>query len=227
MKPQASKEIRPPELPRQLPTEPLATLGDRAVISARLLARCDLAGQAAAAVVFEQVVLRRSSLARTVFAAPRLADVRAEITDFSGANWKRARLRRIEFIECRLIGVQWLEVELEDTIFRGCTLESAVFASAACKRVRFEGCLLRGAMFDGADLSGVTLRGCDLTGADLQGANLRGADLRGSVLDGLRIGARDVQGAIIDPEQAGQVAGLLGLTVKPLDADILSGTERR
>ncbi len=222
MKPPVNKDIRPPELPKRLRDEPLAALSDRAEISGRLLTRCDLAGQSAADVVFEQVALRRGSLARTVFAAPQLADVRAEVTDFSGADWKRARLRRVEFYECRLIGVQWLEVQLEDVVFRGCTLESAVFASAACKRVRFERCLLRGAMFDGADLSGVTLYGCDLTGADLQGANLRGADLRGSVLDGLRISARDVQSAIIDPTQAVQVAGLLGLTVKPLDPDILS-----
>lgn len=219
MKAPLYNNVRPPELPKRLQDEPLVTLADRAEISARVLARCDLAGQAAADVAFEQVVLRRASLARTALAAPRLVDVRAEVTDFSGADWKKAHLRRVEFIECRLLGVQWLEAQLEDIVFRDCILESAVLASATFRQVRFIRCMLRAAMFDRADLSGVILHGCDLTGADLQGAILRGADLRGSIIDGLRIGPKEMQGAIIDPTQAIQVAALLGLTVKPMVAD--------
>jgi uncharacterized protein YjbI with pentapeptide repeats len=213
----ANKEIRLPELPKHLPAEALDALADRAEHTARLFARCDLSGQSAADVVFEQVMFRRASLARTTLITPRLADVRAEVTDFSGAEWKKARFRRVEFIECRLLGVQWLEAELEDAVFKGCNLESAVFASAIFKVARFDACVLRGAMFDGADLSDVVFHRCDLTNADLTGATLRDADLRGSIIDGLRVGPKELQGATIDPAQAIQVAGLLGLTVRSLD----------
>ena len=212
MKPPTNSDIRPPELPKRLSDAPLTMLTDRAEINERLLARCDLSGRTAANVIFEQVVFRRASLARTNLNATRLTDVRAEVSDFSGADWRRVRLRRVAFVECRLVGVQWLEAHLEDVTFTGCNLESAVLAATVFKRARFDNCVLRGALLDHADLSGVILRGCDLTNTDLQGATLHGADLRGSIIEGLRIGAKDVQGAIIDPDQAVQIAGLLGLT---------------
>jgi uncharacterized protein YjbI with pentapeptide repeats len=213
------KNILSPQLPKRLRSEPISALAEGAEYSGLVASRCDFAGQAAGGVLFEQVVFRRTSFNGSTLTEPRLFDVRAEVTDFSGADWKKARFRRAEFIECRLLGIQLLEATLEDVVFTKCTLESAVFASAVFKAARFEACLLRGALFEEADLRGVVFHRCDLTHADLRGADLRGADLRGSVIDGMKVGPKEVQGAIIDPVQAVQVAGLLGLTVKPADEE--------
>lgn len=209
--------ILPPQLPKRLRSEPIPVLADRAEHCELLVSRGDFTGQTAGDVLFEQVMFRRTSFNGSTLMAPRLFDVRAEVTDFSGVDWKKARFRRVEFVECRLLGTQLLEAALDDVVFTQCTLESAVFASAAFKAACFEDCLLRGALFEDADLRGVTFRRCDLTQADLRGAHLRGADLRGSIIDGLKAGPGEMQGAVIDPTQAVQVAGLLGLTVKPVD----------
>lgn len=217
MKPRANKGIRPPELPRRLRAETLKALADQAEYTERLLAQCNLSGQTARDVLFEQVTFRRTTLSRSALTRPRLFDVRAEITDLSGADWKKARLRRVEFIDCRLLGVQWLEAQLEDGLFRGCNLENAVFAGSTFEAACFEDCVLRGALFDGADLSGVVFRRCDLSHVDLREAKLCEADFRGSQIDGIQLSPRELRGAIIDPIQAVQVAGLFGITVKPID----------
>lgn len=211
------KGIQPPQMPRHLAAEEIRALADRSEYTALRLVKSDLTGQTAADVLCEQVECSRAVFQRTMLTGARLFDVRAATCDFSGADWRGARFRRVELIGCRLLGVQLPEAHLDDVLFRECNLENAVFASAVFKAARFEGCMLRGAFFDGADLRGVVFYRCDLTNADLQGANLRGADLRGTLLDGLRIGPKDVPGAIIDPSQAVQVAGLLGLTVKAID----------
>jgi uncharacterized protein YjbI with pentapeptide repeats len=213
------KGIQPPQLPKHLDAGALQALADHAEYTALRLAKCDLTGQTAASVLFEQVEFSRAVFQHTTVTGARLFDVRAVTCDFSGADWRGARFRRVELAGCRLLGVQLIEAHLDDVFFRDCNLESAVFASAVFKAARFEGCVLRGALFDGADLRGVAFAHCDLTNADFTGANLCDADLRGSIIDGLRAGPREVQGAMIDPTQAIQVASLLGLTVKPVDEE--------
>jgi uncharacterized protein YjbI with pentapeptide repeats len=127
-----------------------------------------------------------------------------------------ARLRRVEFSGCRLLGAALAEGTLEDVFFQDCPIERANFSWAVFKGARFEKCNLREAVFLGADLSGVVFRNCDLSGADLRDAHLTGADLRGSVLDGLKVGVKDLQGAILTTVQVMQVMGLLGIQIKEL-----------
>jgi uncharacterized protein YjbI with pentapeptide repeats len=208
------RSAQTPRLPRHLPVEVIETLEDHAEYSSISASRCKLADQAAAHVLFEQVHFRRASFNRTRLTGLRMFDIRAEASDLSGAVWEQARLRRVEFAGCRLLGVQWLEAELEDALFKDCNLEEAVFASATFKSARFENCLLRGVSFEEANLAEAVFFHCDLADADLRGADLHGADFRGSVINGLQVGAGELQGAIIDSTQAIQVVTLLGVIVK-------------
>jgi uncharacterized protein YjbI with pentapeptide repeats len=217
MRPASVKGIQPPQIPRHLDAQEIQALADHSEYTALRLAKCDWTGQTAGDLLFEQVEFRRAVFQSSTVTGARLFDVRADTTDFSGANWRGARFRRVEFIGCRLLGAQLLEAQLDDVFFKDCNLESAVFATAVFKAARFEGCALRGALFDGAELRGVVFYRCDLTNADFIGASLREVDLRGSIIDGMKAGVREWQGAIIDPTQAVQVAALLGLTVRPID----------
>jgi uncharacterized protein YjbI with pentapeptide repeats len=219
MRSSSVKGIQPPQIPKHLDALEIRTLADHSEYTALRLAKCDWTGQTAADLLFEQVEFRRAVFLGSTVTGARLFDVRADTTDFSGANWRGARFRRVEFVGCRLLGAQLPEAQLDDVFFKVCSLESAVLASAVFKAARFEGCALRGALFDGADLRGVVFYRCDLTNADFTGASLRAVDLRGSIIDGLKAGVREWQGAIIDPTQAVQVAALLGLTVEPVDEE--------
>ncbi|MEP7198751.1 MAG: pentapeptide repeat-containing protein [Chloroflexota bacterium] len=214
MKSQSQPSVQPPRLPKHLRADAVESLADNAEYSALLLAGCDWAAQAAAHVRCEQLQLRRANFQRTRLPHLFMVDTRVEASDLSGAVWEQARLRRVAFVGCRLLGIQWLNAQLESVAFTDCNLEGAVFAAATFKPARFEKCNLRGASFEEAELSGVVFDQCNLANADLRGATLRGADLRGSVINGLRAGAKELHGAIIDPTQAIQVVSLLGVTVK-------------
>ena len=206
-----------PQLPKPLPTREAITLENSAEYAACQITGSDVSGQTAGGVLFDQVSLQRTIFQQTHLDGLRLFDVRAAASDFSGASWEKARLRRVEFSGCRLIGIQLLEAQLEHVRFKECNLEGAIFASAGFKNARFEHCNLRGSLFEQANLSGVIFRDCDLGGANLGGAKLQGTDFRGSILNGMRVGADDFRGAIIDSSQAAQVVALMGVIIQELE----------
>lgn len=210
-------DIQAPQLPKQLRAESIETLTDHAEYAALTVSGCDFTHQAVAHVVFEQSRLQRVIFNQTRLPHLRLIDARLEMCDLSGADWEKARFRRVEFSGCRMLGLQWPEAALDDVILRDCNLEGASLVLSKFKAARFEKCLLRDASFEGADLTDVVFQQCDLTGADLRGSTLSGADLRGSLLNRMQVGAKELQGAIIDPTQTIQVVGLLGLIVKEIE----------
>ncbi|HEX6287839.1 MAG TPA: pentapeptide repeat-containing protein [Herpetosiphonaceae bacterium] len=208
--------IQSPQLPARLPSETLSVerLADQATFAQRTLTGGDLSDQSAADALFEQVHLKRVSLARTHLTTLQMLDARCEVCDLAGAEWEKAHLSRIEWLGCRLTGLKLMESEIADAVIVDCNAEFMLCWSSVFKAVRFERCNLHATSFHGADLSGVVFKDCDLSQADLQGAKLVGADLRGSTVDGLKVGVKEMQGAIIDPTQAALVASLLGITVR-------------
>jgi len=222
MKSSLRQGILSPQLPKQLHTKTIEVLDDHAEYIALTISNCDLTSQAATNLLFEQVCFRHVILNQTRLVKMRVVDSRIEACDLSGADWEKARFRRVEFGGCRLWGTKWLEAYLENVLFKDCEGEEAIFASATFKSARFEKCNLREASFQEADLTGVVFYQCDLTNADLGGTRLKGADFRGSLINGMQVGAKELQGAIIDSVQAIQVAGLLGITVKEIDESLHS-----
>ena len=217
MKSSSRAGIQPPQLPKPLRAETVATLEDHSELATITVSGSDFTQQTAANVLFEQVRLQRAIFNRTRLPHLRLLDARLEMCDLSGADWEKARFRRVEFNGCRLLGVQWPEAALDDVLFRECNLEGALLALSKFKAARFESCVLRGVSFENADLSNVVFHLCDLSDADLRNSKLQGADLRGSTLNRVQVGAKELHGAIIDRLQAPLVVNLLGLIIKEDD----------
>ncbi len=211
--------IQAPHLPKDMERTQLDTITEQSEITQVLLANCDftdMLGVNKPGVLFEQVHCWHNVFLQARLQGMRLFDCLLERCDFSAVDWDKARLRRVEFLGCRLLGTNLSEAALEDVAFNGCTADGAFFSLAVFKRARFERCRLHGAAFEGTDLSGVVFHECDLAHADLRGAKLAGADFSTSKIDGISVGATDLQGAIIGPHQAVQIVGLLGVTIKPL-----------
>jgi uncharacterized protein YjbI with pentapeptide repeats len=215
------RDVQPPRLPRHLLAEDAAgvRLIDGEVYGQSLISDCQLAGQAAAGVVFEQMHLRRVDFGRTRLARSRFVDVRFEACDLSSVDWEKSHFRRVELIGCRLLGARMPDSYFADTLIRDCSAELVFLTAAEFKAARFERTSLLEANFDAADLSGVVFVKCDLSGSNLRGANLAGADLRSSVIGGVQVGIAELQGAIVDSMQAAQIAALLGLVVKDAGED--------
>ena len=197
----------------------IETIEENSAITRVLLANCDFSDLLRInkpGVLFEQVHCWHDVFLQACFTGIRLFDCLMERCDFSAVDWEKARLRRVEFLGCRLLGTDMVEATFDDVAFNGCTADGAMFGLAKFKSVRFERCRLRGATFEGADLSGVVFHECDLAQADLRGAKLYETDFSASKIDGLILSPNDLQGAIISPQQAVQVVELLGITVKDL-----------
>ena len=188
--------------------------------SSLALTGVDLSCQVAAALLFEKASLRRVNLSQTRLPGLRAVDARFDACDVSGADWDKARFRRVVWAECRLWGTALLQASFDDVLFEDCKAEKSVFASGAFRSVRFTKCDLREASFQEADLTDVEFHECDLSRADLRGARLKGTDLRGSVIDDVQVGVKELQGVVIEPAQAVVLAGLLGLIVKESDESL-------
>jgi uncharacterized protein YjbI with pentapeptide repeats len=209
--------IQSPNISKSLEPARLGRLEDQAEYFSVSLNGSDFSGQAAEGLVFEDVLMRRVALVETRLERLRMLDVKVEASDCSGAVWDRARLRRLTFTECRMVGIQLVETDLQDIEFVRCTLAGGLFIGAACRSISFRECVLREASFESAELAGARFTDCDLTGADLRGARLQGADFRSSTLSRVRVGQRELDGVIIDPSQAVQVVALLGVEVRDVD----------
>lgn len=172
MKAASKQVVQPPRLPKFLQVEAVEGLADHGEYASVSISGCNLAGQNAANIHFEQVHLRCTGFNQTQLPKLRMLDVRIEDSDLSGAVWEQAQLQRVEFIGCRLLGTQLFAARLQNALFKECIFENALLASAACKSVRFEKCALRNASFELADLAGTVFQQCDLTNADLRGTQL-------------------------------------------------------
>lgn len=206
--------ILPPQISKNLPLTPWESLETQSPVVQALVEGSDLTGLNAPSRVFEEVVFRRVLFTGAQMPSVRILNGRLERCDASGADWEKSRLRKVEFLACRLLGMGLVEGYLEDVLFHECNAERTVFTASIFKAVRFEKCILREAVFEGMDLSGVVFEGCDLSGADFRSTKLMKADFRTANINGIRIDGKSLSGAIIAPFQAEQVVGLMGIQVK-------------
>lgn len=213
---QVSTGIQPPQLPSlsQAADLPHGKLTTGAAYTQLALSNCNLTGQSADSLLFEQMTFRRVNLSQTHLNGVRLVDARFDTCSLAGLEAEKGHLRRIEFRGCQLLGAKWLESTFVDVRWIDCRIDLALFWSSSFKAVRFEHCSLSQASFEGADLSGAVFRDCDLSQADLRSAQLNGTDFRGSIMTDVQLDSSKLHGAIIDPAQAVAFVGLLGVVVK-------------
>jgi uncharacterized protein YjbI with pentapeptide repeats len=140
--------------------------------------------------------------------AVQLLDVIAERVDAANGDWGGARLRRTQFNDARLTGLNLSEARIEQASFKACKLDYANFRHSAIKQASFEDCVLTGVDFQGASLDAVVFVDCQLVEADFSKAELSLVDLRGSEL-GFAGSVLGLGGAIINPLQLMELARAL------------------
>ncbi len=188
-------------------------LADELIEEARA-AGLDLSERELPGLSVKMSVLERVSFAGTEISAPFLQDVRLVRCDLSNATWRNFQATRVEFIECRLIGMKALECNLQDVLLQDCDGRYLQLTDG-----RLRSCEFRGSNFTEADLRAIDLTSTvfgqmDLSRADLRQARLRNVDLRDSEIEGLQVAAADVNGAIVSAPQAMDLARLLGLVIR-------------
>ena len=166
---------------------------------------------------FQQVAFQDVRIESSRILAPRLSDVRLQMCSLTNTSCEQIVARRVEFIECQLLGWNSSKGHFQDVLFRGCDIQLSLFRFCTFKSVRFEECNLQDASFQGSNLSNTVFSNCTLNNAEMSQTKLAGTDFRTSSIDGLRVGINEVAGAIVDHFQAAYLASLLGLIVKNED----------
>lgn len=148
----------------------------------------------------ERVQLTGSRLTRCTF-----VDCVASASDFSGVVLEDCSLRRVEFHECRLSGLQAQHSHFEDVAFFGCKIDKANFRMTEWKSAEFHDCELVEADFYESSLPGSRFQNSDLSGAQLSKADLSRSQLNGSRLEHIQ-GADGLRGVTIGSDQVIPVA---------------------
>jgi uncharacterized protein YjbI with pentapeptide repeats len=158
-------------------------------------------------------VLELTEFAGAEFEAIVLKDVRLVNCDLAHLKAQRMVLERVEFIDCRLMGLSVESLNARDVLIQNSDVRYASLQGACLRNCEFEGSKWQESDLRSADLSGTVIRNCDLERADLNGATLRDTDFRTSKLEGMQVGVNDLRGAIVEPGQAMILAQVLGVRI--------------
>jgi uncharacterized protein YjbI with pentapeptide repeats len=157
-------------------------------------------------------LVERVDFAGAQFVPLSLDDVVFRDVDLSNAVLHRVAARRVEFLQCRAIGLRLTLDHAADVVLSDCRLD---YANIRVERVKgvlaFQDCSFREAVISG-DLSNVVFENCDFTGAEFDVAKAEKCDFRSSSLAGAR-GLISLRGAEISTEQAVSVAVRLAVEV--------------
>ena len=173
----------------------------------------DFSGKAIQQLLVRRCLLEGVSFAGADLRSVRLRDTRLVRCDLSNASARGLEAIRVEFVDCRLIGIKAIECRMEDVLFERCDSRYAQFQAGVARCSDFIDTQLQEADLRAVDLHNTRFIRSSLLRADLTGAKLAGADLRGAAIDGMIVGAGDVSGAIVSPSQAMELARLLGLRI--------------
>ena len=117
---------------------------------------------------------------------------------------------RIEFMSCRMSGVQIYESTLRDVLFQGSKLDLANFRFAKLKNVIFDSCELKDIDFIGVEFDNVKLVNCELENADFSNSKIIKLDLRSNQLNNIK-GIMSLKGAIVSSSQLIAIAPQLAI----------------
>lgn len=146
-------------------------------------------------VVTDKVIFIGSHFSRVV-----MRDVIMRQTDTSSASLDSGHLVRVEFVSCRMTGVDFNQTVLHDVTFKNCKLDLANFRQADLRRVAFIDCTLQEADFARANINNVEFQTCTLEKTIFDQARCQKLDLRSSELIAIQ-GWKSLKGATIDGTQ--------------------------
>lgn len=144
-----------PKLSTNLENVTLATMIDDGELeSARLYdeiaINCNVAALQLIDTVIEDVQFTGAHLSRIV-----ARDVIFKRADLASASLDNGMLVRVEFINCRMTGIDFSWSNIHDVTFKDCQLDRVDFTKAHLRRVAFIDCSLESADFTSASLTDI------------------------------------------------------------------------
>lgn len=164
---------------------------------------------------FEQVVFRRCAFDGVDFSNSALTDVRFESCRFTGCKMERSWLNRCDLESCSAPGMSYRKSRLTSVSFLDSQLRYADFSESSITKMAARGTSFAESAWHDVKLKQVELDGCALTRSEVLRTPLSGIDLSTCDISGMVVSQtfRELRGCIVSPEQAMQLAGLLGVRI--------------
>lgn len=187
-----------------------------ALVSMTAFDDLELAEVSAGGATFDQVVFRACTFEDVDFSRCAFTDVKFIGCRFVSCSMERCWLNRCDFVSCSAPGLSFQKGRLTSVSFADSQLRYVEFSGATVSGLRARKTSLAESLWHDVSLKRVALDACDLTRADVFRASLAGIDLSTCDIAGIIVSNtfRELRGCIVSPEQATQLAGLLGITIK-------------
>lgn len=161
-----------------------------------------------------QTVVKNSHFANTDFTGIDLSDVRFENCDFSNADLSNASMIRVEFVDCKLLGINLSESYIGQTGFHCCIINLGIFAQTKFENVLFEESILENADFFDCTFKKLGFDTCHINDVNFRETSLKGIDISSSEFETIGVSMEHLKGCIVSRHQAAYFAGLLGIQIK-------------
>ncbi|GAB4071860.1 pentapeptide repeat-containing protein [Barrientosiimonas marina] len=210
------RSIQTPDLPEQLDPLTIEELTDHA--SYEMGAIYSAIGPVYAEHVrFEQIYFKNVTFRDTALPFSEWLDVSFENCDLSAVNLQGARLNRVTFHHCKLAGADFDRAIMQDVTWIDCQAPYLICNETKLRDVLFERCLVKGANFIDASQENLQLGDADIEDVQFSGTSLQAVDLSHCQFTHIHVGEEELRGAVIAPEQASGFIELFGIRLNDQD----------
>jgi uncharacterized protein YjbI with pentapeptide repeats len=214
------KPDRPRETPRNLPSPDESHHGTRVQLldgghlEGGIFTEVDLSTLRLAELKGSNLVFDRVSFANCEIGSLNLVDTRLVGCDLSNSMLRRFEATRVEFLDCKLIGMNAFGCRWDDVLIDHCDSRFAQLGEGRLRRCELRSSQLREAGLVRVTLEATKLIDVVLRQADLAETRLAGVDLSACDIEGITLRVEDLRGAIVSAAQAMELARLLEVVIK-------------
>lgn len=186
-----------------------------AYVAHALVEDMELAYECTQAATCEGMIFRSCEFDHVDFRDSTFRDVRFENCRFINCVMDKGWLNRVDFVGCSAPGLSLLQARLAGVFACDTDFSYANFSEVSVDQLRLHSCRLRETALQRAKLKRVSFDECDLTGMDVFGTKLADIDFSTSIFQAPVLSGdyHELRGIIVAPEQAIELAGLLGVRV--------------
>lgn len=214
-KPQRSRE-HPRQLPSVEESNPTAqkSILDCDSLEHTSIADLDLSGHKLPSLTGSNLLFHRVSFANCDIGSLRLVDARLVACDLSNTILRHFDATRVEFIDCKLIGLNALSARWQDVLLDHCDARFAQLSESRIRHSEIRSTQLREAALSRIEFEATQCIDVVLRQADLAGSSLTGIDLSSCNIEAISLRIEDLRGAIVSAPQAMDLARFLQVIIK-------------
>ena len=137
-----------------------------------------------------------------------------ENCDLSNIDMSKATLKRVSFLNCKLVGTIFENSYFENVYIKDSNLSNIYLDYSTISQSEFYNCMLNSSSITNVHFKDIALNECNLNLCNLSNTSLNKIDLSTCIIDGITIYEKDLKGVILTQLQALEFLKILGIKIK-------------